>query len=241
MDLLTSWAAEWQLTFNSKKTEFLRITNKINPLESQYYLLNILIPTVSHVKYLGVIMKRHVNMVTCKANSTRGFLQRNLAKCPTHVKRLSYTTFIRPILDHGCTIWSPYYQTYIHSIEMVQRTVARFVMNKYSNYDSDSQMLDTLRLNTLDDRHNKLRAVMMYQIIYNLVDIEPCNYLTPSQLLTWGHHHRFQQLPTYINSYKYSFYPDAVRTEMAYQNILWKPPPYSCLNITLNTILYLIN
>ena len=202
------------MTFNSKKTEFLRITNKINPLESQYYLLNTLIPTVSHVKYLGVIIdknlnwKQHVNMVTCKANS---ILQRNLAKCPTHVKRLNYITFVRPILDYACTIWSPYYQTYIRSIEMVQCRAARFVMNKYSNYDSVSQMLDTLGLNTLDDRRNKLRAVMVYKIIHNLVDIEPCNYLTPSQLPTRGHHHRFQQLPTYIDSYKYSFYPEAVR------------------------------
>ena len=123
LNLLTSWAAEWQMTFNPKKTEFLRITNKINPLESQYYLLNTPIPTVSHAKYLGVIIdknlnwKQHVNMVTSKANSTRGFLQRNLAKCPTHVKRLSNTTFVHPILDYACTIWAPYYQSYIHSIK----------------------------------------------------------------------------------------------------------------------------
>ena len=94
---------------------------------------------------------------------------------------------------------------------MVQRRAARFVMNKHSNYDSVSQMLDTLGFNTLDDRRNKLRAVMVYKIIHNLVVIEPYNYLTPSQLPTRGHHHRFQQLPMYIDSYKYSFYPDAVR------------------------------
>ena len=150
-------------------------------------------------------------MVTCKANSTRGFIQRNLAKCPTYVKHLSYITFVHPILDYACTIWSPYYQTCIHSIEMVQCRAARFVMNKYSNYDSVSQIFDTLGLNTLDDRHDKLRAVMVYKIIHNLVDIEPCNYLTSSQLPTRGHHHRFQQLPTYIDSYKYSFYPDTIK------------------------------
>ena len=108
-------------------------------------------------------------MITYKTNSTRGFLQRNLAKCPTYVKRLSYTTFVCPILDYACTIWSPYYQTYIHSIEMVQRRAARFVMNKYSNYDSVSQILDTLGPNTLDDRHNKLRAVMVYKIILSII------------------------------------------------------------------------
>ena len=195
------------MTFNPKKTEFLRITDKIKPLKSQYYLLNTPIPTAFHAKYLGVIIdknlnwKQHINMVTSKANSTRGFLQRNLAKCPTHVKCLSYTTFVRPILDYACTIWASYYQSYIHSIEMVQRRAARFVMNKYSNYDSVSQMLDTLRLNTLEDRCNKLRAVMVYKIIHNLVDIEPCNYLTPSQLPTRGHHHRFQRILTLTSTH----------------------------------------
>ena len=35
-------------------------------------------------------------------------------------------------------------------------------------------MLDTLGPNTLEDRCNKLRAVMVYKIIHNLVDIENC-------------------------------------------------------------------
>ena len=136
-----------------------------------------------------------------------------LLKCPTHVKCLSYTTFVCPILDYACTIWSPYYQSYIHSIEMVQCRAARFAMNKYSNYDSVSQMLDTLGLNILQDRCNKLRAVMVYKIIHKLVDIEPRNYLTPSQVPTRGHHHRFQQLPTYISTLTstHSFYPDAIK------------------------------
>ena len=58
------------------------------------------------------------------------FLQQNLAKCSKHVNSLSYTTFVHPILDYACTVWSPYYQSYIHSIEMEQWRVAKFVMNK---------------------------------------------------------------------------------------------------------------
>ena len=113
-------------------------------MESQYYLQNTPIATVSHVKYLEVIIdknlnwKQHINMVT---NSVRGFLQWNLAKCPAYVKHLSYTPFVRPILDYASIIWSPpYYQSYIYSIEMVQRRAARFVVNKFSNYESISQM-----------------------------------------------------------------------------------------------------
>ena len=107
-------------------------------------------------------------------------------------------------------IWSPHYQLHIYSIGMVQRRAARFVMNKYSYCDSVFQMLDTLGWDTLQDRCNKLRAVMVFKI-HNIVDIQPHNYLIPNQLLTRGHHYRFQQLPTYIDSYKYSFYPDAIK------------------------------
>ena len=153
LDILTSWAAKWQMTFNPLKTEFLRITSKINLLESQYYLLNTPIPTVSHAKYLRVTIdknlnwKQHINMVTNKANSVRGFLQQNLAKCPAYVKHLSYTTFVHPILDYASIIWSPYYWSYICSIKMVQWRAARFVMNKFSNYENVSQMLDILGWN----------------------------------------------------------------------------------------------
>ena len=64
----------------SRKTEFLRITNKHNYIPSSYYLQNTQIPLVDHVKYLGVIIDKnlnwseHVNMISAKANSARGFL-----------------------------------------------------------------------------------------------------------------------------------------------------------------------
>ena len=83
---------------------------------------------ISHAKYLGVVIYRNLNwckMVTNKAN--------NLAKCFTHVKCL-YTTFVHPILDYASIIWSPYYQSRIYSIEMVQWRAAKFVINNYSNY-----------------------------------------------------------------------------------------------------------
>ena len=73
------------MSFNPKKTEFLRITNKIKPLESHYHLQNTPIPIVIYAKYLGVVIDRnlkkneHIKMVTNKANLVRGFLQRNLA------------------------------------------------------------------------------------------------------------------------------------------------------------------
>ena len=68
---------------------YLRITNKLHPLAYDYFMNDIHIQQVEHAKYLGIIIDKnltwseHVKKVVNKANSVRGFLQRNLTKMPT--------------------------------------------------------------------------------------------------------------------------------------------------------------
>ena len=75
LNTIMKWSVDWQMTFNPGKSKFLRITNKVNYISSDYYLRNCHIPLVNHVKYLGVIIDKHlnwsdhVNMITAKANS----------------------------------------------------------------------------------------------------------------------------------------------------------------------------
>ena len=64
VDTLSQWADVWQMSFNPSKTEFFRITNKMNYVQSSYYLSNTLIPSVSHTKYLGLIIDKNLNMLT---------------------------------------------------------------------------------------------------------------------------------------------------------------------------------
>ena len=61
LNTITQWSQDWQMTFNPKKSECLRITNKIYYISSAYYLQNSQIPLVNHVKYLGVIIDNHLN------------------------------------------------------------------------------------------------------------------------------------------------------------------------------------
>ena len=112
---------------------------------------------VDRVKYLGVIVDKnfnwleHVNMISAKANSARGFLQHNLTKYPLPVKISCYTTIVRPIFEYVYAVWSPYHQHNIAKLEMVQRRVARFVTNNYHNDRTASvtQMLHSLQWDTL--------------------------------------------------------------------------------------------
>ena len=71
-------------------------------------------------------------MISARANSPKGFLQRNLTKCPLPVKISCYTTIVRPILEYACTVWPPYHQQNIAKLEMVQWRAARFVTNNYN-------------------------------------------------------------------------------------------------------------
>ena len=108
------------------------------------------IQQVEHAKYLGVIIDKnlnwseHVKKTVNKANSVRGFLQRNLTKCLLPIKSSCYLSLARPILEYACAIWSPCHQCNIHLVETVQRRAARYVMNNFSSYASVSEMITTL-------------------------------------------------------------------------------------------------
>ena len=98
------------------------------------------IKVASSVKYLGVYIdehltwKEHVKHTISKANTSRAFLQRNIASCPRAVKDACYKIMIHPIIEHAAIIWNPYTRSLINNLEAVQRKAARFVCNDYYRY-----------------------------------------------------------------------------------------------------------
>ena len=178
------------MSFNIQKCEFLRITNKINLIHFQYTLNNETIREVTHSKYLGVnidsklLWSQHIREVTNKANKVKGFLQRNLQRCPKTVKANCYKSLIKPILEYACTIWAPHTQKDIISIESVQRRAARFVFNDYSYDSSVTEMLQRLNWPNLSSCRDRLKAITIFKIIHNLIDIPLTITLLQLHLLT---------------------------------------------------------
>ena len=151
-------------------------------------------------------------MITAKVNSVRGFLQRNLCKCPSHIKSSFYITYVHPILEYACTVWSPYHQHNISKIEMAQRRAARFVTNSYDWNSSVTDMLQHLEWEQLQHRWDKFHAITtMYKMINNLVDIDLSeSHLQPTNSITIGHPLRLMQLQTNLHCYKHSFLSHAI-------------------------------
>jgi len=144
--------------------------------------------------------------------SQQCFLQRNLHNCPPSIKANCYTSLIKPILEYACVVWAPHTNKDISFIESVQRRAVRFVFN---NYCTTSSVTEIQRLNWKPLVHcrNQLRAITIFKIIHNLIDIPANTHLIPlsSDHNTRGHQWRFKQPMARVNSYLHSFFLSAIK------------------------------
>ena len=96
--------------------EFLRVSNKCNPILIHYYIQGQEIKHSTTAQYLGVTIDEnlmwndHGKTVTSKTNKVKGFLRHNIINkhCQTSIN--SYSSMIRPILEYASVFWSPYTQ-----------------------------------------------------------------------------------------------------------------------------------
>ena len=113
-------------------------------------------------------------------------------------------------LMNECAVWDPYAQANIYELEMLQRRAARFVFQKYRSNTSSPVLLNGLGWEKLDERRAKSKAILMYRIRNDLIDI-PRNIFQPSDI-HFRHSKAVFNIPTCrINCWKYSFVPTTVK------------------------------
>ncbi|XP_072033080.1 uncharacterized protein [Amphiura filiformis] len=162
--------------------------------------------------------------MTAKANRTLGFIRRNLGRCSSSIKQQAYTTLVRSQLEYGATIWDPYRQNQIDSIEKIQRRAVRFITGNYQREASVTAMRLDIGLPTLEDRRKQSRLVTMYKILNHQVAVPLPDYITPKGRATRSQHqHRFTRLSTSTDSYKYSFFPRTMKD--------WDELPHSTIEL----------
>ena len=219
LDMLQKWESKWQMAFNADKCFVIRAGTKRKTIEQDYTIHNHILEVVEESKYLGVIIskyltwKAHINNITNKANKTLGFIKRNIHGCTQKVKQHTFTTMVRPTLEYASTCWDPDSKDLIEDIEQVQKRAARFVYNNYRSKEPGcvTNMLDTLNWEPLSQRRAKNRVSMLCRIINNQVTIDPNTYLNKSNTRTRGEH-KYKQIATSKNIYKYSFPSRTIRS-----------------------------
>ena len=127
---------------------------------------------VDHYPYLGVSLsenlnwKPHILNITNKANSTLGFVKRNLRHCPQKVKDQDYKSLVRPRLENGCIFWDPYRAYQKSWLEQVQRGAARFVTRTYTREEGWTNALKLLNWPILEKKRQVAKLTLMYKCRY---------------------------------------------------------------------------
>ena len=217
LDTLQKWESLWKMEFHPQKCQVLRITNKKNPIVTNYFIHNIQLDDVKAAKYLGVTIdtklnwKDHYSSLSQKANQVLGFLRRNIPECTSKVKADCYKTLVRPILEYGCTVWDPFKKCDINNIEKIQKRAARFVTGNYTMKTGNTkQNMEKLKWETLEERRAKSKLSMFYKAREKLVCI-PLNHLTLNKNRTRNSTEAYVIPRSQIDCHRNSFFPSTVR------------------------------
>ena len=214
---LKKWEKMWDMNFNPSKCQVLHVTRLKNPTETNYFLHDTMLDSVSSAKYLGVTISddlswgTHIDNITKSANQTLGFLKRNIRIHNKDLKSEAYKTLVRPQLEYASTVWSPHTASDIQKVVAVKRRAARWVYRDYSYTSSVTAMMKDLNWLPLDRRHIDSRLIMLYKVTYDLVAIPASQYLTrntrPSRHI---HPLSYRQIPTLNEYYSFTFFPRSI-------------------------------
>ena len=175
------------MCFNPSKCSVLRVSRpKSKNLEFQYTLKGETLENVPSTPYLGVCLSEtleweaHINKITSKANSTLGFLRRNLKACPPKLRETAYFSLVRSSLEYSSAVWDPFRQKDIDKLEKIQRAAARFVTQNYRQTASVTSLIQNLGWTDLKTRRKNSRLLCMFKILNELVEIPINDRLIPA-------------------------------------------------------------
>jgi len=165
------------MEFHPDKGEVISVTRKKHPPLYPYYMHGHLLKNVEHVKYLGINITsdlrwdKHVDIICNKANSSLGFIRRNINIGNAKVKAVAYKCYVCPVLEYSSTVWDPYTVSPTRKLESVQRRAAHYTLGRYRCTSSVDAMLTQLEWKSLAARRGTARLLMFYKIHNGLVAI----------------------------------------------------------------------
>ena len=207
------------MSFHPDKCVQLPVTRSRKPLVTEYHLHGHTLDTVASAEYLGVTIARdlswseHINKITAKANKTLGFLRRNLKISSKSVKEIAFKTFVRPVLEYAAPVWDPHTAKETEKLEKIQRRAARFVLRRFRNTSSVTDMLSTLQWPSLQERRRVARLTMLFKIKHGLAvapHVKQRLKTLPSRARR-GHKQQLERIPGKAQYHQCSFLPRTIR------------------------------
>ena len=113
----------------------------------------------------------HIENIVRQAYMRVGVLFKSFVSRDCDLLRQAYVTYIRPLLEYACNVWSPYKFKHIRAIEKIQRHFTRRIpAMRDLSYD---ERLARLNLESLEIRRVRSDLVLYYKIFNGLTNFNP--------------------------------------------------------------------
>ena len=167
IDMMSKWAAEWQMQFNKEKCKIMHIGSK--NLKIKYMMDGNEMSVTETEKDLGVTIDdslkpaNHCRKAAIKANGVLGQIFRSF-----HYRRKStmlklYKTFVRPHLEYAVTVWCPWLEKDIEELEKVQRRALKMMSDvRGKTYE---ERLKEVGLTTLKERRKRGDLIEAFKVM----------------------------------------------------------------------------
>lgn len=178
--MICEWCKSNAMLLNTSKCQVVTFSRSSMPLTFNYAIEGTVLVRVDQVKDLGVIFTstlnpfEHISYITSRAHSLLGFIFRSTKhfRSPECLVTL-YKSLVRPILDYGSVIWTPYQ---VGHIDMLRRVQVRFVRGLgvrlgFTYLDAPVGELEQLfDLQSLKSRRNIADMVLLFKLVNGLLD-----------------------------------------------------------------------
>ena len=161
-------------------------------IASEYQLKGVTLGKVLNSPYLGVSFSEnlewgdHISKIASKANSTLGFLRRNLKGCLSKLKEIAYFSMVRSLLEYSCPVWDRYRQGDIDKLNKIQRAAAHFVTSNYHHKSSVTAQIKDQGWTDLQTRRKNFSLTSLYKILNGLIAVPVSDLLTQADERTRG-------------------------------------------------------
>ena len=139
---------------------------KQNP-KQQYVMNNTILTETTIEKDLGIYISNnlewnhYINTAIGKANKKLGLIKNPFEYLDEITLKLLYKSLVRPHLEYGASIWSPYWKKDTLKLESVQRRATKIESLRGVTYDERLKILD---LPLLEERRRRGDLIQMYKI-----------------------------------------------------------------------------
>ena len=97
----------------------------------KYNINNLVLLNATEVKDFGIIVdhelkfKRHIQDICISANQRASLILRCFKSKDPFLLFKAFVTYVRPLLEYNCQIWSPCYVSLIRQVESVKKNLQK--------------------------------------------------------------------------------------------------------------------